>query len=231
MAMHFDARSSESAVFCNGILHWIRHSHYASLLSRDDEFLRRETDVSQYFDLPKERLGLVSSTPPLPLLVKNITATWPRLRQRYFGESAGHLYLIETYQHWNTQFDVMEMERDYSGWFVKYHVDLNPLGAAFPGLDWNAFVVLGLFPENGVEEDNSTHLLLHLPGKIISYNLRNETFKTSVELAHEKLYLAFGDNHGIQDYVTFPYMETLACYETMLCYASSDPEDVKCFKF
>ncbi|KAL6220593.1 hypothetical protein ACLB2K_008349 [Fragaria x ananassa] len=154
MAMHFDARSSESTVFCNGILHWIKHSHYASLSlhSHDNEFFRPETDVSHYFDLAEERMGLVSSTPPLPLLVKNMKLTWPRLRQRYFGESARHLYLIETYQHCNTQFDVMEMERDYSGWFVKYHVDLNPLVAAFPGLDWNAFVVLGLFPENGVEE-------------------------------------------------------------------------------
>ncbi|KAL6194919.1 hypothetical protein ACLB2K_035994 [Fragaria x ananassa] len=73
--------------------------------------------------------------------------------------------------------DAIEMERDYSGWLVKYRVDLNRLVAALPGEDWNACVVLGLSQEdetdNGVE-DTSTHLLLQLPGKIISYNLRED---------------------------------------------------------
>ncbi|KAH7843070.1 hypothetical protein Vadar_012314 [Vaccinium darrowii] len=43
-------------------------------------------------------------------------------RYRYFGESNDHLHLI---QELGKEFRVFEMERDYSGWFVKYHVDLS----------------------------------------------------------------------------------------------------------
>ena len=74
-----------------------------------------------YFDIGEERLRLAPCTPQIPLVVKNIPlkddfypAIWPSFSFRHFGESGGRLYLIETFKHCNTQFDVMEMERDYS---------------------------------------------------------------------------------------------------------------------
>ncbi|PRQ36185.1 putative F-box domain-containing protein [Rosa chinensis] len=222
-AMHFDYRSRKGAVYCNGAVHWIRDRREAIFPLRffgdgRSELVRNETDVLHYFDIGEERLGLVSATPPVPLVVKNIPldfgscpTEWPRLAQRYFGESGGHLYLIETYQHCKTQFDVMEMERDYSGWFVKYHVDLNPLFTALP--DSNAFVVLSLSQEeeNDNEEDYSGDLLLHMPGKVLTYSLRNKAFKKSVELANKEYFLALDDEYLRHEVVLFPYIESLAC--------------------
>ncbi|PRQ36131.1 putative F-box domain-containing protein [Rosa chinensis] len=225
-AMHFDCRSREGAIYCNGAVHWIRDIGEASLpfySFPDGKFIRNEADVLHYFDIGQERFLVASATPPVPLVAKN----FPRLlTQRYFGECGGCLYLIEIYQRCNTQyFEVMEMETDYSGWFVKYRHyrvisgDLNPIVAALPGQDWNAFVVLCLSGKEETSqeiddkvEDSSTDLLLHMPGKIISYNLRNKTFNTSIELANKELYLTLGDhNHCLPEDIIFPYMETLAC--------------------
>ncbi|XP_004305299.1 PREDICTED: F-box protein At5g07610-like [Fragaria vesca subsp. vesca] len=223
-AMHFGWRSRLGAVYCNGAVHWLRSRHEAGLrfgLYGGNGIMgfRREkkTGVLHYFEISQERFLVVSAIPPVPSVVKNIPlkgnepTTWPNLAQRYFGVCGGRLYLIETYDHCLTQFDVMEMEKDYSGWFVKYQVDLNPLVAAFPGQDCNVFVVLCLFQEEETDygvEDTSTHLLLHLSGKVISYNLRSKTFRTSVELVNKELALG---NHLYLEDVVFPYMETLTC--------------------
>ncbi|XP_004297976.1 PREDICTED: F-box protein At5g07610-like [Fragaria vesca subsp. vesca] len=156
MAMHFDHRNREGAVYCNDAVHWIRASVSSLAMTRATEsgrmeFTRNETDVLHYFDLGQERLLLASSNPHVPL------------------------------------FDVMEMERDYSGWFVKYHVDLNPVSTALPRS--NALLILYLSQEqekDAKEEDFSCILWLHMPGKVMSYNLKNNNFETSVELADEE---------------------------------------------
>ncbi|KAL6144734.1 hypothetical protein ACLB2K_055425 [Fragaria x ananassa] len=172
----FNWKSRLGAVYCNGALHWIRKKRKDFHFSYDrKEFTRHETDVLHYFEVSQERMLVVSATTPVPSVVKNIPVgsgywqptMWPILAQRYFGECGGRLYLIETYEHCLTQFDVMEMERDYSGWFVKYNVDLNPLAAALPGQDWDPLIVLCLSQEeetyNTGFEDSSVALLLHLP--------------------------------------------------------------------
>lgn len=41
----------------------------------------------------------------------------------FFGKSNGHLHLINGPT--MAEFRVLDMESDYSGWFVKYHVDLD----------------------------------------------------------------------------------------------------------
>ena len=53
---------------------------------------------------------------------------------RYVGESGGHLHLIvaSTFNPKPPQFDVFEMERDRSGWFVKFRVNLSAISTAFP---------------------------------------------------------------------------------------------------
>ncbi|KAL1160198.1 hypothetical protein V6Z11_A07G051200 [Gossypium hirsutum] len=51
-----------------------------------------------------------------------------------FGESQNHLHLIEIYRPPTTRFTVYEIESDYSGWFVKYNINLDLLTAAYPGM-------------------------------------------------------------------------------------------------
>lgn len=47
---------------------------------------------------------------------------WDSGIYQYFGESGGHLLLIDFCG--ASPFIVYEMRTDYSGWFVKHHVDL-----------------------------------------------------------------------------------------------------------
>lgn len=184
-------------VYFNGAINWI---------SRTSRVL--------HYNIDEESHGMVSRPPSYNVFRKR--------EYRYFGESRGHLHLIEIYRPCVTQFDVMEMERDYSGWFVKYHVDLDPIAAAFPEMvpehnifdpskeeTWYyhyAFVVLFLARE--VNKEGSS-LLLHIPCKVISYNLRDKSFEKACELTSKGTESKRSLQVGWRD--AYHYMETLAC--------------------
>ncbi|KAF8389477.1 hypothetical protein HHK36_026172 [Tetracentron sinense] len=143
-------------VFWNGALHWIGSG-----------------ESSFRFDVERERLFIMPMPP--------IRVGWVERRLKYFGESGGHLHLIEIYGPRTTQFDVMEMKRDYSGWFVKYRVNLDEVAIQYPSmvrgnvpiLHRFVFSVLHLVQE-GVGEES--FLVLHIPGKFIKFNLEDKTF-------------------------------------------------------
>ncbi|KAM0966876.1 hypothetical protein ACFX13_022894 [Malus domestica] len=179
-------------VYFNGAINWI---------SRTSRLLHYHLDH-------EEGHGLVSRPPDYNVFRKR--------EYIYFGESRGHLHLIEIYRPCFTQFDVMEMGRDYSGWFVKYHVDLDTITAKFPEMvpqhnlddpseeNWYyEFVVLFLVREENEEE---TAMFLYIPCKVISYNLLDRTCKTACELTlkgKRSLQIGWRD--------TYHCMETLAC--------------------
>lgn len=135
-------------------------------------------------------------------------------RFRYFDESGGHLHLIEIYGAHTTQFKVLEMASDYAGWFVKYDVDLRGIVVSYPEMVRNfldqrdscyfAFIIV--FFRRKEEE---AELLLHVPGKIVSYNLRDRSVKELCEIGpypfenRNKLQFGWLD--------AYPYVETLAC--------------------
>ncbi|XVF11243.1 hypothetical protein REPUB_Repub08aG0009700 [Reevesia pubescens] len=153
-------------VFCNGVIHW----------------LTGWGTTSPYFNAEEEKLRQLP-TPPFP-------GDWEDLiRYRYFGESRGHLHLIEIYGPQTTKFNVYEIESDYSGWFVKYHIDLDPLTVAFPGkirtylhpsdLNYYVFSVLCIVREANDEE---SYMVLHISDKAIQYNLKDGSFKKMCDL-------------------------------------------------
>ncbi|XP_061991119.1 F-box protein At5g07610-like [Rosa rugosa] len=146
----------DNGVLWNDAIHWIS-----------------PTGDSLCFDIDQERLGTLPNLPS--------TEKWSNRRLRYFGESGGHLHLIEVYGS-ATQFHVFEMERDYSSWLPKYQVDIAAIVDAFPLMVWNypnandsvfyAFSLLFL-----KEDEEDSILLLQVPGEFLSYNLRDGTFK------------------------------------------------------
>ncbi|PRQ54160.1 putative F-box domain-containing protein [Rosa chinensis] len=152
-----------------------------------------------YFHIDEERDGFIDNRPHF---YENDVH---RRKCRYFQEShdGHHLYLIDIYRPCITKFEVFEMGKDYSGWFVKYLVDIDPI------CRWNLsdrFVVLFLDQDENEEEESSS-LLLHMPGKLISYNLKSKTYK-SLDLTpkpgvNDSLLRVEASNHR--------YMETLAC--------------------
>ncbi|XP_050375369.1 F-box protein At5g07610-like [Argentina anserina] len=178
-------------VFDNGVL-WNASIHWIS-----------PTGASLCFDIDQERLGAM---PELPSNEK-----WSGRRLRYFGESGGHLHLIEIYGCSSHQFQVFEMERDYSSWVPKYSVDLAPVVDAFPEMVRNCIVrndsVFYTFSLLYLQEDEDDSLLmLHIPGKFVAYSLRNRTFKELGSISTESnTAFQIGCLHAYQ------FMETLAC--------------------
>ncbi|KAM5552845.1 hypothetical protein ABKV19_025192 [Rosa sericea] len=94
--MHFDVRSREGAVYCNDKIHWIRsitneYGFFSCWYFYDGEVIRDEGDVSHYFDVDGERLQLANATPPVPLVVGNMSygfsykSPTKDLHHRYFG--------------------------------------------------------------------------------------------------------------------------------------------------
>ncbi|KAJ0030784.1 hypothetical protein Pint_13938 [Pistacia integerrima] len=176
----------DNGVFWNGSIVWIS-PHGASI----------------YFDLTNERLNKMSDLPVLD--------NWSKRRFRYFGESCGHLHLMEIYGARATRFKVFQLEKDYCNWTVKYEIDLEGVVGAYSEMvrsyldvddsNYYAFVPLVVVGDkNGVDAS----LLLHIPGKIISYNMRDKSF---IEL------VAFNDdkkNKGFGWLDAYPYIQSLA---------------------
>ncbi|KAL5745898.1 hypothetical protein ACOSP7_027044 [Xanthoceras sorbifolium] len=150
---------------------------------------------------------------PMP----NIPDGYYSRRFRYFGESRGHLHLIEIYGPCTALFDVYEMERDYSGWMVKYRVDLLTVAAAFPEmarsyldpLDFHyyGFSILSIVRE---EDDNNSYLVVHLPNKAIRYNFKDKSFKKLHEFAPIGTDIEEAATLEYRCFYAFQYSESLA---------------------
>lgn len=162
----------KGGVYWNGCIHWINDWGVPDFL---------------YFNVDQERLD----TMPMPPNV----GFWIDKRDIYFGESNDHLHLIDVYPY-SALFNVYEMKRDYSGWFAKYDVDLNPVSNVFSGMaiklfdpiggeidekDY-AFAILSLVRKERAEDDSS-FLVLEIPGKAIRYNLVDKCLEELCEFA------------------------------------------------
>ncbi|XP_015873354.3 F-box protein At5g07610 [Ziziphus jujuba] len=98
-------------VYWNGAVHWINSWGSTGALC---------------FHMDEERL----SEMPLPPLPED-WQDWNEKDLGYFGVSGDHLHLVGIYDSPSTHINVYEMERDYSGWSVRFRVDLAQVLAAF----------------------------------------------------------------------------------------------------
>ncbi|CAL5376676.1 unnamed protein product [Camellia sinensis] len=176
----------ENGVFLNGKIHWPTCHSLRSI----------------YYDVNQDKL--------LPFRMPHCDLTKDLL---YFAESGGCLQLIEFTKNCSRHFHVFELETDYSKWFVRYHIDLKLAVPDFPEMyreqaGWPSrgytFNVL-CFLAGDLEGDSC--LVLYVPGKVISYNFKDETFRKICDLN-----LSLGDI----DYVRVrPWFTVHPCIETI----------------
>ncbi|WOG83601.1 hypothetical protein DCAR_0102778 [Daucus carota subsp. sativus] len=165
--MHF-----KHGVYWNGSIHW---------LSRLESPLHSKSSLSEclYFNVDQGRLG---TFPRPPIHLRSRTE-----RTVYFGESEDHLHVTEV-RVGDTSLSVYEMKSDYSEWFVKYQIDLDPIFKVFPQRRARSFYkatsddkiayefnVLSLIRRENFREDS--FLVLEIHGQVIRYNLINRSFK------------------------------------------------------
>ncbi|GAB2218845.1 hypothetical protein Drorol1_Dr00002077 [Drosera rotundifolia] len=161
----------ERGVYWNGSVHWLSH-----------------TETTLYFDVEKDCLRSLALP---PTLVGGYMG-----RFRYFGESRGHLHLIEIRRNCYPRFDVMELDGDDMCWFPKYRVDLDVVGCEFTEmfqdskdrfgrhLRFYAFSILSVVRGEGEGEDDSA-LIVSIPGKVLSYSFATETTKMLCEVVDQ----------------------------------------------
>ncbi|OMO52209.1 hypothetical protein COLO4_37348 [Corchorus olitorius] len=172
--------------FWNGAIHWV---------------IAQGPGDSLCFDVEKEKFRHF----PMPTFLEDS-------RYRHFEESGGHLYLMEVIDDSDTLlYDVYEMERDYSGWFLKYKVDLHPIAAAFPDeMIWGTgnvhpYTILGIVEE---ETNDDSFLVLQIPNKkAIRYNFKDGSFR----MVHDfgPLHTRFVDS--LDYYDAHKFIESFAC--------------------
>ncbi|CAN4102975.1 unnamed protein product [Withania somnifera] len=181
-------------VFLNGAIH---------LVSKSSPFL--------CFDVDNECLKIMPST--------SIPEGNNGRKIKYFGESAEKLHLIEEDVVRSTLLNVFELEKDYSKWFMKYVVDVEVLTRLFPRMVFNEpeavdaigyqFDVLCFLDG---EKEGKTMLMLSLPEKIISYDIKNmnieELWKVQLEEVHLNMegFLVY----NYKWYHAYKHIETLA---------------------
>lgn len=90
-------------MLCGGVIYWLSHE-----------------GVVLGFDIDSEKMIEKSTNPPkIPCV----------LFMMYFGECDGRLILVQLCLTSDLEFAILEMDKDYSRWIVKYRVDLEPLSS------------------------------------------------------------------------------------------------------
>lgn len=187
----------DHGVYWEGRVYWLSH-----------------TEETVFFDFEQECVGSL-------MLPKAIQGSYIE-RFRYFGQSCGHLHLIEIRTNCVPEFDVLELDsKSKKEWFVKYRVDLNVLGHGFEiemfldhtdrfgrGFRFYAFSVLAVVcQKTGDDEDeDDSVLVISIPGKVISYNFRTRVSRLMCNVVDEsdKLF-------PFRGYNAFQFIESLYC--------------------
>lgn len=189
----------DRGVYWEGRIHWLSH-----------------TESTIFFDFEDESLQSL-------LLPKAIPGSYID-RFRYFGESCGHLHLIEIRTNCVQEFDILELDsKNKTEWLVKYRVNLDVLGRGFEyemfqdhrdrfgrGFRFYAFSVLAVVRDK-VGDDcdgdgDDSRLVISIPGKVISYHLRSNVSTLVCNMIDEsdKLFPFRGRN-------AFQYIQSLYC--------------------
>ncbi|XP_074326246.1 F-box protein At5g07610-like isoform X2 [Apium graveolens] len=138
-------------------------------------------------------------------------------RSFYFGESAGHLHIAEVFACAASSLDVYQLNPDHTGWFLKFKVDLYQLSKDLPQMRSNmytyvdeyAFSILSLV-RSREDFDEDSVLVLEVPGKVIVYNLVDQSWKEvhNFRRADNPRHWRWEINSAID------YNESLACVNT-----------------
>ncbi|KAJ6397636.1 hypothetical protein OIU77_018616 [Salix suchowensis] len=95
----------------------------------------------------------------------------------YFGGSRGHLHMGVGINRLVLEFDIWELKADYSGWFIKYHLDFHSMRRELT----NRYPLSVLSLIRAEKEDEST-IVFVVDGRAISYNLHDRRSKMLCDL-------------------------------------------------
>ncbi|XP_071707920.1 F-box protein At5g07610-like [Rutidosis leptorrhynchoides] len=133
---------SSPGVYWNNAVHW---------LFREYRLL--------YFSLEKEVVRII----PTPFRFASSNEMF---------ESRDHLLVVESGYDTSSKLKIYELNRDYSKWIVKYHVDLHQLGSSFPeAVDSGVTRFRVLCVVLGEKEEDESFFVLAIAGVAVRFNL------------------------------------------------------------
>ncbi|KAD5961477.1 hypothetical protein E3N88_12950 [Mikania micrantha] len=174
-------------VYWNDAVHWINKKGYILYLKINEDYLDRV---------------------PTPVTHDN----WNVKRHCYpLVQSHDCLLFIDVYPPSIMKLDIHEMNRDYSGWSVKYHVDLNQVTRFIEQSEITLAIDLIRRRESFVihclvvgEREEDSFLLLEIPGKAIRYNIALKTFQVICDLEISKPLRSFVADDGFSKLGRWP---------------------------
>ncbi|KAI3920806.1 hypothetical protein MKW98_005632 [Papaver atlanticum] len=188
------ASFTKSGVYWNGCLHWIATEDNTT------------NESSMYFDIAKELVK------PFPF---PNTPDDDESNAVYFGECRGHLYIIEALASCFTNYNILKMETDYSGWKLMHKLDLERFVNAYPGFDTlpvdrtRLFYRMVLLLEEDEEESLSKLVVLVAGKRVISYDLKEFSI-TEIHTFTEYNVHSAARIGGLWGFIHH-YIESLAC--------------------
>ncbi|CAN4088560.1 unnamed protein product [Withania somnifera] len=195
---HSNEHYNEVDLCCCAGVYWREAVHW---FSQTGPFLCLQVESCKFKSMPSTQI-------PQGQWYRNI---------EYFGESGGHLHLIEIHKPQDIECDVLELKSDYSSWFVKYRVNLEFLTNLYPVMlnqelyppeDYNfpyAFSTLCFL----ADEEDKVRLLISLPGKIVLYDLHNGIVKELADVQPDS-FRSFIGGARYDCFDAYAHVETLA---------------------
>ncbi|XP_026409904.1 F-box protein At5g07610-like [Papaver somniferum] len=122
------------------------------------------------------------------------------MEPKNFGECQGRLYLTLSRMSRHTNFEILEMKTDYTGWSKRYAVNLQEVVLAYPGFDFYLSYQFDVLLVREVEGESPKNMvLMRVEDKVFAYDLHDMSFKEIRKVTREN-----------QENVAYQYIETLA---------------------
>ncbi|KAG8372406.1 hypothetical protein BUALT_Bualt12G0062900 [Buddleja alternifolia] len=181
-------------------------------------YLNPYSGVSCYFRIEDETLRSL----PMPPMQSEV---YTEKRSWYMGQSGGHLHLVDIQKNIirDPPIGIYELMDDYSGWELKFRVELGLIGSKYPEMVHYIDVIQLVFPGEGDNshrigryytytvlsviqkegEEDFMEIVMSIPHKIICYNPRDNTSKVLVYFGDDNDRVGYEWNNVVQ------YTETL----------------------
>ncbi|XP_021757496.1 F-box protein At5g07610-like [Chenopodium quinoa] len=178
----------KDGVFCNGAIHWLTSKCSGAYIDLKTEILRE-------MPLPPRR------------------EEESEYKFKYFGKSQGYLFYVISRPLFN-HYELYQTKEDYSGWELKFRVNLNVLIAKFPVMARNFGRHPSLFSELECDvlciyharANEGMEIVLSVPGEVIFFNLE----KKNVSVVQDKVFRPSDVTIWYKTYLVYEYFETLS---------------------
>lgn len=126
---------------------------------------------------------------------------------KYFGECGGHLILVHTLELYKVK--ILEMDKHFRRWILKFEVNLGPLFSVFSEMEsrggYNSVVYYSVLCVVKGEKEHNFRLVLAIQGKVISYNLNCKKWNVLRDMAPGE-----SISYTYPFATAYPYIESLS---------------------